>query len=90
MQAVPISRQDAVAVLKRLGAPPDIEDYLLILAVDADEPAGRVDFQDGTTIFLDHSGRLAYGTFKAGWDVETRRAAYVLIADDREGQSPHE
>jgi hypothetical protein len=88
MQVTPISRNEAIAVLKRLGAPSDIEDYLLILAVDDDEPAERVDFVDGTTIFLDYSVRITYGTFKAGWDVETRRAAYVLIADD-EGQARH-
>ena len=82
METVPISRQDAVVVLKRLGAPPDIETYSLVLAVDADEPLERVDFDDGTTIFLDHSTKTVYGMFKAGWHIETRRAAYVLIAED--------
>jgi hypothetical protein len=79
MNVLPISREEAIAALKRLGAPGDIASYSLVLAVDAGEALDRIDFEDGTTIFLDRSHTMTFGTFKAGWDVPTRRAAYVMI-----------
>jgi hypothetical protein len=82
MNVLPITRDEAIAALKLLGAPSDIGTYSLVLAVDAGEAIGRVDFEDGTTVFLDHSRPTTFGIFRGGWDVQTRRAAYVLVAED--------